>query len=117
MYDFGVKFRLKKKSDIQSLVKSGKFIRFKSFNVLLRKESKDFSQIAISVSRKSGNAVVRNKVKRTIRENFRCSGIKENGLQVLFMLKKKKIDMSRWQHFSVEMANDFDNLEEICRSL
>jgi len=117
MHDFGAKFRLKKKSDIRSLVNSGKFIRFKSFNVLLEKKNEDFSRIAISVSKKSGNAVVRNKVKRNIRESFRRSSIRESGIEVLFMLKKKKIDMAKWNGFAVEISNDFNKLENLCRDL
>ena len=112
MYEFGPEYRIKSKSDIQSLVKSGSYLRFRKFNVLVKKHDGEPSKVAISVSRKSGNAVVRNKVKRNIREKFRCSELRDRGFRILFMLKKQKINLKDWESFSSEMVSDFNSLEK-----
>jgi ribonuclease P protein component len=111
MYEFGPEYRIKSKSDIQTLVKSGNFLRFGQFNVLVKQHESDVSKVAISVSKKSGNAVVRNKVKRNIREHFRCSELRDRGFRLLFMLKKQKIDLKNWSDFSSTLSSDFNKLE------
>ena len=43
------------------------------------------TRIGISVSKKVGSAKIRNRLKRLIRENFRVSGAKAKGVDILFV--------------------------------
>ena len=45
----------------------------------------EFSRLGLAISKKAGNAVVRNSVKRVIRELFRISEIRTLGVDILFV--------------------------------
>lgn len=47
------------------------------------------SRLGVSVSKKSGNAVIRNGLKRSVREWFRSSSLKEKNLDLLVVFNKK----------------------------
>ena len=65
------KYRIKKNKDFQVVFKKGKSIANRQFvlYILQKPEEKEF-RIGLSVSKKIGNAVTRNKVKRLIRQVF-----------------------------------------------
>ncbi|MBL7584986.1 ribonuclease P protein component [Staphylococcus saccharolyticus] len=65
-------YRIKKNSDFQTIYKKGKSVANRQFVVYTynNKENKHF-RLGISVSKKLGRAVTRNKIKRAIRENFK----------------------------------------------
>lgn len=64
-------FRIKKNDDFQAVFKKGKSVANRQFvvYVLSREDQKNF-RIGLSVSKKVGNAVVRNHIKRYIRQAF-----------------------------------------------
>ena len=65
-------YRIKRKSDFQAIYKNGKSVANRQFVVYTYKnrDLKHF-RLGISVSKKLGNAVTRNRIKRAIRENFK----------------------------------------------
>jgi ribonuclease P protein component len=65
------KFRIKKNEDFQTVFKQGKSIANRQFVIymLQKPEEREF-RIGLSVSKKIGNAVTRNRVKRLIRQVF-----------------------------------------------
>jgi ribonuclease P protein component len=65
------KFRIKKNEDFQTVFKHGKSIANRQFVIymLQKPEEREF-RIGLSVSKKIGNAVTRNRVKRLIRQVF-----------------------------------------------
>lgn len=64
-------YRIKKNDDFQKVYKQGKSVANKQFIVyrLTNKDNEHF-RLGISVSKKIGNAVTRNRIKRAIRESF-----------------------------------------------
>lgn len=78
LYNYSKDFRLRSKADFYYLKKGSK--KFSTKNILIYfKKSKlnlDHSRIGISVTKKVGNAVVRNKFKRNIRDAYRKSDLK-----------------------------------------
>ena len=71
---------LKDNRDFKRIIKANKPFKYKGFIVYLEKTN-DIYKFGISVSKKLGNAVVRNKIKRQVREiisqnnyekNFNC---------------------------------------------
>lgn len=65
-------YRIKKNQEFQTVFKRGKSVANRQFVVyLLKQESADAHfRIGLSVSKKIGNAVCRNRVKRYIRQSF-----------------------------------------------
>ncbi|WP_421382446.1 ribonuclease P protein component [Bacillus salacetis] len=63
--------RVKKNTEFQEVFKKGTSIANRQFVVYrLKKEDQPFFRIGLSVSKKIGNAVVRNQIKRYIRQVF-----------------------------------------------
>lgn len=63
--------RVKKNAEFQKIFKHGKSFANRQFVVyLLPKEEQEEFRIGLSVSKKVGNAVVRNQIKRFIRQSF-----------------------------------------------
>lgn len=64
--------RLKKNRDFQVVFKQGKSFANRQFVVyVLKQEDQAYSRLGLSVSKKMGNAVMRNHIKRYIKEMFR----------------------------------------------
>ncbi|PHK50145.1 ribonuclease P protein component [Staphylococcus edaphicus] len=65
-------YRIKKNSDFQFIYKKGKSVANRQFVIYTQPNKElDHFRLGISVSKKLGNAVVRNRIKRAIRENFK----------------------------------------------
>ena len=62
------KYSLKRNEEIAKIVQNKQAIRNGSFIVFYKKNNLEFSRVCISVSKKLGIAVVRNKIKRQVRE-------------------------------------------------
>ncbi|MCG7419250.1 ribonuclease P protein component [Macrococcus epidermidis] len=64
-------YRIKKNDDFQKVYKQGKSVANKQFIIYrLRNQENEHFRLGISVSKKIGNAVTRNRIKRAIRESF-----------------------------------------------
>lgn len=62
-----VKYRVKDSREFQKVYKTGTLIRGETLNLYYLPNNLDHIRIGISVPTKSGNAVIRNKIKRQIR--------------------------------------------------
>ncbi|PLR80655.1 ribonuclease P protein component [Bacillus canaveralius] len=64
-------FRIKKNKEFQEVFQKGKSVANRQFIVyVLKKPEQPYFRIGLSVSKKIGNAVTRNRVKRYIRQSF-----------------------------------------------
>jgi len=63
--------RIRKKKDFLIIYKKGKRYRNKYFNLIYLSNTLTFSRVGVVASSKVGNAVIRSKVKRWMRELFR----------------------------------------------
>ena len=58
---------VKNARDFERIIKEGHYVKNKSFIIYYSKNDLQYSRYGISVGKKLGNAVVRNKVKRQVR--------------------------------------------------
>jgi len=92
---FSKNYRLLSKEDFDnaklksSLYKSKYFLLFHNVNNL------NNSRLGLKISKKAGNAVVRNFYKRHIRESFRKSIIKDKNKDIVVVFNQRNKDVSR----------------------
>ena len=82
--------RLHTSADFNRVLKNGKKLKtvFVNIYVLKRKDNNEIRRLGLITSRKIGKAVVRNTVKRRLREIFRTNKHKLTpGLDIIFILK------------------------------
>ena len=109
---FPKKNRLLSAQDFSNL-KSKSFV-YKAFNlrVYYSKTQLDNSRIGISVTKKVGNSVVRNRFKRLSREAFRKSNCKNLNFDFLFVVQTSKDPLNTQElNLSKAMIRFFDYLE------
>lgn len=94
--------RIRKKKDFFFLYKKGNRYRGKYFNLIYLSSAAKFSRMAVVVSKKTGNAVERNKIKRWMKNLFRRN--KELFIKPLdiIIIAKKEICETTWPHVQQE---------------
>lgn len=92
-FSFTKKERLLKRTEFLAVTESGKKSHTASFIIFIRSNTLGFSRIGITVSKKVGSAVERNRIKRLIREFFRLNkaGI-ETGIDIVVIAKRGAAD-------------------------
>lgn len=88
-------FRIKKNNDFQAVFTKGSSVANRQFVIyILKKEDKDHFRIGLSVSKKIGNAVKRNQIKRYIRQAFHeLSDQVQNGRDYVVIARKPLAEM------------------------
>jgi ribonuclease P protein component len=106
--------RLLKRSDFINLSKTGKTVGNRFFLAKFDLSSTGKTRLGITVTKKVGNAVKRNKLKRVIRESFRLHRIELVGTWDINMIAKNAAaELTTHQSFS----NLKDIFEKISRSV
>lgn len=88
--------RVKSDSDFQKVFKQGKSFANRQFIIYyLERPKQEHFRIGISVSKKIGNAVVRNKMKRYIRQSFlELEGRVKEDSDFIIIVRKPAVDFS-----------------------
>ncbi|HEX32649.1 MAG TPA: ribonuclease P protein component [Candidatus Acetothermia bacterium] len=100
---FPARMRLKKQSDYESAFRRGRLLRGKYFQFRVLVTSQE-PRIGISVSRRYGNAVSRNRVKRMIREVFRCHKASFYGVDLIVQPRSRcrGLKMARFEEILLD---------------
>jgi len=93
---FGPPERIRKQKDFLHLYKKGKRYRGKYFTLVYLSSALSFSRMAVVVSKKVGNAVKRNKIKRWIRTLFRRNKHMLKYPFDIIIIAKKEILEASW---------------------
>jgi ribonuclease P protein component len=92
---FGPQQRIRKKKDFLFLYKKGSRYRGKYFNLIYLSNDLSFSRMAVIASKKVGDAVRRNKIKRRMRFLFRKNkGLLKSPLDIIITTKKETLEAS-----------------------
>ncbi len=112
---------LKKNYEFKMVLQRGKRLRATQIEIFILKNNKDINLLGIAVSKKAGNSVYRNRIKRLIRENYR---LLENNIRtgytflILWNIKTKKEDatfsnIGKDMKSILKKANAFESEEDI----
>ena len=80
--------RVKKYEEFQEIINEGSLVRNDSFNAYYVKVTTPLSRFGISIPKKSGNAVVRNRMKRQIRAAISASCDMTLPYEIIFIARK-----------------------------
>lgn len=102
--------RLLKRPDFLGLTAKGRQQQNKHFIAVFASGKTERTRFGITVSRKVGNAVVRNRIKRFTREYFRLNRYKNTGTwDINIIAKKEAANLSSAQAF-LSLQNIFDKI-------
>ncbi len=86
---------VKAKKDFTDMIHSNNFFKNKSYVIYIRKKKESFSKFGIAVSKKLGNAVVRNKLKRQVRAIIDdAKDIFPKSYDYIIMIKRNCVEIS-----------------------
>ncbi len=89
-FSFTKEERLLKRVQFLNVTENGKKLLTRSFIVFLKPNSLSFFCLGITVSRKVGGSVARNRVKRIVREFFRLNKSRiEKGIDIVVIAKRE----------------------------
>jgi ribonuclease P protein component len=100
MHDLPRRERVRKRREFVAIQGHGKKLHTDSFLVFVRARAGDErpARLGITVSKKIGGAVERNRVKRLVREAFRRhKAFFPHGLDVVFVAKRAAVDVGLQQ--------------------
>jgi len=86
------KLRIKKSSDFERIYGCKRRVSDRFLLIFAARNEHDFSRFGFSVSRKQGNAVQRNRLKRLLREAFRLSQFELPGGWDLVLIPRRGAD-------------------------
>ncbi len=81
--------RLRRRSEFLKLSRVGKKLHASHFVVLSKTNDKGENRLGVTVSARVGNAVVRNRIKRRLREFFRRHSCKLSSAQDIVIIARK----------------------------
>lgn len=89
------KYRLRKNMEFKRVYNGGKNYWNRNLILYVRKNDLKNSRIGITITKKIGNAVVRNRIRRRMKEIIRLRlGNIKNGYDLILIPKKNVIDIS-----------------------
>jgi ribonuclease P protein component len=86
--------RLTKNLEFKNVYRSGRRWTSPFFTMYIKKNNLGYSRLGVSVSKKVGKSVVRNKIKRRIKEIIRTNyGFIKNGWDIVFSVRPLSVDL------------------------
>jgi ribonuclease P protein component len=108
--------RIRKQSDFARIYEGGSRYRGRYFNLVYLTNDLNFSRMASVASKKVGNAVKRNKVKRWMRALFRRNKDMLNASFDLIMIAKPGMPDSTWNEIMDEYKKALQHLNKKSRA-
>ena len=96
---------VKKHSDFDDIIQNGKYKKNKAYIIYNKVNEKNFTRWGIAVGKKIGDAHIRNKVKRQVREIVTANKkLFQNNKDYIIIVKKSVLDMD-FDEMTRELVN------------
>ena len=104
---------LKKNYEFKNVLTRGKYYSGKDIEAFILNNHKNLNYLGLAISVKTSNAVVRNKIKRLIRENYTNLEDKiKTGYSIVFLWKKKSVaENANYYDIKKDLTNIFKKSE------
>lgn len=99
---------LKKNYEFRNILNKGKYYKGKLVDIVILKNNTKMNFLGLAISKKAGNSVKRNKIKRIIRENYRKNEEKMETGNSLVILWDKNSRFEELNYYTIR-----EDLEEI----
>jgi len=97
-FSFPKRERILKRKDFVNLNRLGKRHQTRHFTIILKQNRLGITRLGITASKKTGNSVQRNRVKRLVREFFRLHKTHfPLGYDVIIVARKGASDLNFWK--------------------
>ncbi|MCK4534797.1 MAG: ribonuclease P protein component [Syntrophobacterales bacterium] len=104
---FGKKERVRKRKDYLKIYQRGVRVHSSNFTVILNPNPSGEKRLGVTVSKKVGNAVKRNRIKRLLREFFRLNKDRLPDSRDVVIIAKKDASSLKYQDVCLELADLF----------
>lgn len=101
---------IKKNYEFKNFFSKGKFYHGEYIHMYIHQNKLEFNKLGIAISKKTGNAVNRNRIKRLIRENYKIheENIKTGyNILITFNNKEKNIKQSNFYNIKEDFYKIF----------
>ena len=102
---FGKQERINKKRDYLTVYQQGMRSHSEHFTIIVYKNEMGISRLGITVSKKVGSAVQRNRIKRLVREFFRLNRSRLSTPQDIVIIAKRNITALAYQDACTELES------------
>jgi len=101
---FGKKERVRKRKNYLKIYQRGARVHSSNFTVILNPNPSEEKRLGVAVSKKVGNAVKRNRIKRLLREFFRLNKDRIPDSRDMVIIAKRDVSSLKYQDVCLELA-------------
>ncbi len=113
-FSFSKKERVLKQADFVRIKIAGKKADSECFIARYKKNGKENNRLGLTISKKAGRAVVRNRLKRLVREKFRVNKHNLSGSWDINIIAKKNVAQCSSEQVFLSMDKIFDTIASNC---
>ncbi|MCK9273515.1 MAG: ribonuclease P protein component [Syntrophales bacterium] len=107
---FGKKEKIRRRNDYQAVYQGGARLHSKSFIVVVSPNQEGITRLGVTVSKKVGNSVKRNRIKRLVREFFRLNKDRMPHSTDIVCIARKTISSLDYKDVCSELEVMFEKL-------
>ncbi|TFG37447.1 MAG: ribonuclease P protein component [Syntrophobacterales bacterium] len=112
---FGKNERVRKRKDYLRAYQEGVRISSVNFAVILNNNGTETRRLGVTVTKKVGNAVKRNRIKRLVREFFRLNKDKLPDSHDIIVIARRDVSSLKYQDVCVELEKLFRQRYYTCK--